>query len=187
MKNQLKLNEIVFIAIMATAMGIAWWAYSLFYNLISPFTKSFGISGLFEGFWQMGGIFFAVIIRKPGSAIAGEMIAAGVEGLISQWGFSALVSGFCQGLPVELVFLLCRYKKFNYTTCAIAGALAAFGGYVVTYFWYDYSQFDLWFNLRNMSSGMLSGAILGGVFSLYLASKLAKAGVLNQFKIMQNK
>lgn len=182
-KAKLSLSEIVFIAIMATAMGIAWWAYSLLYNILSPFLKTFGLSGLLEGFWQMGGIFFAIIIRKPGSALIGEMVAAGVEGLISQWGISAIISGFCQGLPVEIVFLLCRYKKWNNLTCFIAGAAAALGGYIITYYWYDYSQFSFSFNLTNLACGMLSGGIFGGVFSRLLANKLLTTGVLNQYAI----
>jgi ABC-type cobalt transport system, permease component. len=61
MQNQLKLSETVFIAIMATAMGIAWWLYSLIYDILSPLLKTVGLSGLLEGFWHMGGIFFALI------------------------------------------------------------------------------------------------------------------------------
>lgn len=186
MKNHLTLSEIVFIAIMATAMGIAWWAYSLFYNIISPLFKTFGITGLLDGFWHMGGIFFAIIIRKPGSALLGEMMAAGVEGFISQWGVSALVSGFSQGLPVELFFLLLGYKNWSYTSCALAGAFSALGGYLVTYFLYDYSQFSIMFNLINLSCSMISGAILGGIFAKIIAIKLARAGVLNQFAITRN-
>lgn len=187
MSNKLKLNEIVFIAIMASALGIAWWAYSLIYNIVSPFLKVFALSGLIEGFWQMAGIFFAVIIRKPGSALLGAVIAAGIEGLISQWGISAIISGLCQGLPVEIVFLIFAYRKFNYPICAIAGALAASGGYIVTYFWYGYNEFSLMFNLVNIIAGMISGALLGGIFSRYLAYRLANAGVLNQFAIVNEK
>ena len=183
MKNSLTLGEMVFIAILATALGIAWWAYSFLYNVIAPFLKVFGLSGLLEGFWQMGGIFFAYIIRKPGSALIGEMLAATIEGLISQWGFSALVSGICQGLPVELLFLICRYKIWNKPICALAGSLAALGGYSVSYYWYGYSAFSLNFNLLNLAANLLSGAILGGLSARYLANRLASAGVLNQYRI----
>ena len=183
MKQKLTLSEIVFIAIISSALGISWWAYSFIYDIIAPLLKSIGLSGLLEGFWHMGGIFFAYIIRKPGSAILGETIAATVEGLISQWGFSAVVSGFCQGLPVELLFLACRYKNWNTTSCALGGALSALGGYIVTYYWYGYSQFTLKFNLLNLSCNLISGAILGGLFARFLANRLNQAGVLNQYRI----
>lgn len=183
MKTHLTLAEIVFLSIMATGLGIAWWIYSFAYTIISPPLKIIGLSGLLEGFWQMGGVFFAYIIRKPGSALLGEVIAATVEGLISAWGISALVSGICQGLPVEALFLVCRYKYFGRLHCALGGGLSALGGYLVTYYWYNYSSFSLKFNLLNLGCNLISGAILGGLFSHYLANRLARTGVLNQFRI----
>lgn len=183
MKLKLTLGETVFIAVMSTALGVAWWAYSFIYDIISPLLKGVGLSGLLEGFWYMGGIFFGYIIRKPGSALLGEMIAATVEGMISQWGFSALVSGFCQGLPVELLFLACRYKRWDNLSCALAGALSATGGYIVNYYWYGYSALSLKFNLLAIGCNIISGAILGGIFSRFLANRLAQAGVLNQYRI----
>ena len=181
--NRLTLGETVFIAILSSALGIAWWAYSFFYDIVSPLLKTFGISGLLEGFWHMGGIFFAFIIRKPGSAVLGETIAAGVEGFISQWGFSAIVSGLCQGIPVEIVFLLCRYRVWNKYTCMLGGIASALGGYLVTYYWYGYNHFTLWFNILNLSCNLISGALLGGLFSWYLARQLAHSGVLNHYRI----
>lgn len=183
MNNKLNLHDFIFIAIMATTLGIIWWGYSFIYNILSPFLKPFAISGLIEGIWQISGIFFAIIIRKPGSALLGAIIAAGVEGFISQWGISALVSGFFQGLPAELLFLALGYKNWNKLTCAIAGSLCALGGYIVTFFWYNYNSFGLKYNLINLSCGMISGAILGGLLARYIAIRLAKTGTLNQFAI----
>ncbi len=168
---------------MATALGVAWWAYSLLYSIIAPPLKAFGLSGLIAGFWQIGGIFFAYIIRKPGAAILGETIAAGVEGMISQWGFTAIISGIAQGIPVELIFALCRYKSWSGALCALAGASAALGGYWVSYYFYGYNALSLNFNLLNLGCNLLSGAVLGGLFSYYLANRMRKSGVLNQFKI----
>ncbi|MDD3267381.1 MAG: ECF transporter S component [Burkholderiales bacterium] len=183
MSNKLNLHDFVFIAIMSTAIAIAWWGYSFFYNIISPILKPFGLSGLIEGIWLISGIFFGIIIRKPGSAILGSMIAATIEGFISQWGLSALISGFFQGLPVELIFLAFSYNKWNKIICAIAGALSALCGYLVTFFWYNYSSFGIKYNLLNLGCGMLSGAILGGLLARYIALNLAKTGALNQFAI----
>lgn len=183
MKDHMTLSETVFIAIMATALGLAWWAYSFVYDIVSPLLKTFGLGGFLEGFWYMGGIFFGYIIRKPGSAILGETIAAGVEGMISQWGFSAVVSGFCQGLPVELLFLATRYKIWHKTNCALAGSLSALGGWIVSYYWYGYAALSLKFNLINLGTNLISGAILGGLFARYIANRLNNAGVLYQFRI----
>ncbi len=184
--NKLTFHEIVFICIIATALGIAWWGYSFIYNILAPLLKPFALNGLLEGFWQLAGIFFALIIRKPGSALIGSIIAATIEGIISQWGLSAIVSGICQGLPVELLFLLIGYKNFNYLICAIAGGLSAIGGYLVTYFWYGYNQFSLIFNLIHLSTNVISAIFLAGILARILALKLAQTGVLNQFLIIHD-
>lgn len=181
--NKLNLNEIVFICVMSVAIGVFWWAYSLLYNIISPPLKIFGLNGLIEGFWQFGGVFFAYIIRKHGSAVLGETLASAIEGIISQWGLSAVVSGLSQGLPVEMVFFLFRYKIQNYWLTALAGASAALGGYIVSYYWYGYNHLSLLFNITNLACNLISGAVLGGILAKYCADKLAHNGVLNQFRI----
>jgi energy-coupling factor transport system substrate-specific component len=188
MSNQAKLNlnEIIFIAILASALGVIWWAYSLIYDLISPLLRSIALSGLLEGVWQLGGILFIYIIRKPGSAILGELIASIVEGIISQWGISALASAICQGLPVELVFYLCRYRVWNNFSCGIAGAMAAIGGYLVTYYWYSYNMFSWKFNFINLSCNIVSGVVLGGLLARLIARRLLATGVLNQFAISKD-
>jgi energy-coupling factor transport system substrate-specific component len=183
MKNRLTLSEIVFITVLASGLGIFWWAYSLAYAIIAPPLKAFGLSGLLEGLWQMGGIFFAYIIRKPGSAILGETIAAAIEGMISQWGFTAIIYGLVQGLGAEATFAVGAYKHWNRWLCALAGAVAATGGYIITYYFYAYTAFTLYYNLLNLGSNILSGALIGGLVSRYLANQMYKSGVLNQFNI----
>ena len=66
---------------------------------------------------------------------------------------------------------------------AIAGMMAAVGGYLITYYWYHYSALSLNYNLLTLGCNMLSGSLLGGLLAKYLADKLALAGVLNQFRI----
>lgn len=181
--KKLTISEIVFIAIMGAAMGIGWWAYTFVNDILSPMLKLLAIDGLLSGVWLMGGTFFGYIIRKPGSALLGEIMAALVQGFISRWGISSLIYALAQGIPVELFFLLCRYKKWNYITMIIAGILAAFFGFMLTFFWYQYFKLSLTFNLLELSSSIVSGIVFAGILSKVIADKLLKAHVLNQFKI----
>lgn len=171
---------------MSTAIGISWWAYSFAYNIISPPLKTIGISGLIEGFWQFAGIFFAYIIRKPGSALIGETLAATIEGLISQWGISAIFSGISQALPVELIFFICRYKVWNIFTLMLAGMASALGGYIISYYWYGYNHLSITFNEINLTCNLISGAVLGGLLARHMANLLLSSGTLNQFEISKN-
>jgi energy-coupling factor transport system substrate-specific component len=182
---KLTLSEVVFITVMSTAMGIFWWAYTFLYNILAPFLKIAAADGLLKGMWLMGGVFFPYIIRKPGSAILGEGIASLVECLISQWGIGAIVYGVIQGVPVELFFLLLRYKKWNMLTILTAGSIAAIAEFILSIFWYQYYRLGISYNMIQLTTCAISGIILAGWLSKVLADKLVKTGVLNHFNIVR--
>ena len=183
---KLTLSEIVFIAIMATAMGVFWWVYSFLYNILTPFLKLILADGLLTGVWLMGAVFFPYIIRKPGSAILGESIAATVECLISQWGVGAIVYGVAQSIPVELFFLALRYRKWNTSTILIAGLISSSAGYILSIFWYQFYELGFGYNIIQLVIHAISGMILAGWLSKVMADKLVKTGVLNHFNIVRD-
>ena len=143
------------------------------------------MDGLLSGIWLMGGIFFPYIIRKPGSAILGEGIAAFVECLISQWGIGAIFYGLIQALPIELFFLLLRYKKWDTLTLMIAGLFSGVAGCILSIFWYQYYKLGISYNIIQLFTYSISGVILAGLLSKVLADKLVKTGVLNHFNIVR--
>ncbi len=181
--QKLTISELVFIVVMSSVMGIFWWAYTFLYDIVSPFLKVFALDGSISGIWLMGGVFFPYIIRKPFSALLGEAIAGVVEALISQWGFSAIVYGVMQGLPVELFFLCLRYRKWDLKTMCLAGFIAALFNYILSFFWYEYYKLNLVYNSIELVGYLISGIVLAGWLSKFIADKLFKVGVLNQFNI----
>ena len=183
--KKLTISEIVFITVISAALGVFWWGYTFFYDLLKPFLKPIAAENLLGGIWLMGAIFFPFIIRKPGSAFLGELVAATVEGLIARWGISAVFYGLAQGVPVEIFFLLLKYKKWDTKTVAFAGAISALSSYTLTFFWYKYYTLALWYNIVQVITFIISGAILGGIFSKFLANALKQTGVLNQFEFVR--
>ena len=133
----------------------------------------------------MGGIFFPYIIRKPGSAILGEGIAAIIEGMISQWGVGAILYGVIQGLPLEILFLLLRYKTWNMKTMCFAGFISGIISCLMTIYLYQYYKLGFMYCMIQLSSSAISGIVLAGILSKILADRLAKTGVLNQFNIVR--
>ena len=179
----MKITEIVFIAIVSAALGVFWWAYTFVYDVFKPVLEPLGMKYLLAGIWLMGAVFFPYIIRKPGSAILGELVAAFIQGFIARWGITSLLWGIVQGVPVEIFFLFLGYKKWNLVYLLIAGIISAFFSYLLDYFWYKYGVYSLQFNLMQMSGYLISGAVLAGFFSKWLADNLKKTGALNQFEI----
>ena len=135
--NLLNLRDIIFITIGGLTLGIFWWGFTFIHPFFSSFLKPFGLEGLLTGLWYMGGIIFPYIIRKPGSALLGECIASITEGLITHWGLiPTLIFGFSQAILPEILFLLFKYKYFNWYIILFAGALAGFGGSICSIIYY---------------------------------------------------
>ncbi len=181
--TKLTIGEITFISIMAVAMGIIWWGYTLIFSVVEPFLKIIALNGLLDGVWFMGGTFFAYIIRKPGSGVLGETIAAVIQGFISKWGITSLYYGVLQGLATELVFWLLRYKRWNIWSMSLAALATAFVCFILNMFWFQFYKLNLGYNILQLVCSSISGVIFAGFGSKFLADKLAKTGVLNQFKI----
>ena len=185
--KKLKINEIVFIAVVSAAMGVFWWSYTFLYDIFKPFLKPLMLENLLSGIWLLGALFFPFIIRKPGSAMLGELIAAFVQGFIARWGITSLIWGFFQALPVEIFFLLLHYKKWNIKTMLFAGFLSGSASYFLSFFW------DKWYLMNNPKylvvqfiAFSLSGILLGGLLSYILANTLKSSGIFNQFEIVRS-
>ncbi|MBN1948425.1 MAG: ECF transporter S component [Candidatus Cloacimonetes bacterium] len=183
--SKLKISEIVFIAVVSASLGIFWWGYTFFYDLCKPLLKPLALENLLGGIWLMGALFFPYIIRKPGSALLGEVIAAFIQGFIARWGITSLLWGLVQALPVELFFLLLAYKRWNLWVLCLAGMISATASYALSVVWERYYLLSLPFNLIQWGSFLLSSILLGAVFSKWLADNLAKTGALNQFAIVR--
>ncbi len=188
MRSNLKPNtaEIVFISVLSATLGIIWWGYTIIYDIADPILRPFALENLLTGVWFTGAVFFPYIIRKPGAAILGELIAALVQGFIARWGLSSLAYGLVQGVPVELFFLLLGYKRWSLPVLMIAGAISAIGSYVLSFFWYQYFTMSVPYNLIQISTFIISGAILAGLLSKVAADGLKKTGVLNHFRIVRD-
>lgn len=185
--KKLTISELVFITILSVMMGVFWWAYTFVYDILSPFIRSFGLDGLLTGFWYMGGLFFPYIIRKPGCAILGEVIASVIEGVISHWGIvGTLVYGFLQGALPELLFLSCSYKRWSMKVMCLGGLLSGLVAGIASIYFYQYYKLGLTYSIIQIISPGISGMIFAGVFSKLLADKIAKTGVLNQFNIARS-
>ena len=120
--------DILTIAFLGAALGVAFWGWGVFYN--GPITAlKIGyapLMGLFSGPWFLAGVVGGLVVRRPGAALFCEVVAALVSMLPgTEWGATVLISGVLQGLGAELVFAIFGYKVFSVGVAALAGALSA--------------------------------------------------------------
>jgi len=174
--------DIVVTAAIAVAFGVVYWAWGLVYSAIGPaFTFFPPAQNIIDGVWLIAGVLAGLIVRKPGAALFAEFVAASVEALLGgQWGLDTLVSGVVQGVGVEIVFAIFRYRVWDLRVSILAAAASAIAGWLhdVPVFYADLSASD-WIILLVIY--VISAVILAGFGSWWLYNALVSSGVLSQF------
>ena len=176
--------DLVTAATLAVALGVAFWGFDVFvYPLVGVVTAGFPpLGGLATGVWILPAVAGALLIRRPGAAIFVELIAANVElSLGNAWGVTVLISALIQGLAVELIFALFRYRRFGLAVAALAGAVAAFFEIVGYELQAYYAEYSTLFKVVLVVCAVISGAVISGGLGTLLIRALAKTGALNAF------
>lgn len=174
--------DIVVASVLAVAVGVIFWAWSLGYAGVSALTAAFPpLAGLYTGGWLIAGVLGALIIRKPGAAIYCEMLAAAVSGVLgTQFGLSVLLSGFIQGLGAELVFLIFLYRRFTLPVALLAGLGSGVFLGLSENILYNLEWAVQW-QLLYVILTAVSGAVIAGGLSWLAVRALAKTGALAPF------
>lgn len=176
--------DIVVASVLAVASGLVFVLWNIASNPISAPLGAVlpGFQALLGGGWLFAGVLTALVIRKPGAALYGELVAATVSALVgNQWGVLTLESGLVQGLGAELVFALFLYRRWNLPVAVLSGAVAglalAINDLVL---WYPGSAAT--FSAIYIVSAVVSGAVIAGAMSWFMVRGLAKTGALSRFQ-----
>ncbi|MBD8044612.1 ECF transporter S component [Arthrobacter sp. Sa2BUA2] len=174
--------DIVVASVLAVAVGVVFWAWSLAYGGVEALVLAFPpIGGLYTGGWLIAGVLGGLIIRKPGAAIYCEVLAAAVSGVLgTQFGLSVLLSGAIQGLGAELVFLLFLYRKFSLPVALLAGLGSGIFLGVSESILYKPEWAFQWQALYT-GFAAVSSLVLAGLLSWLAVRALARTGVLSSF------
>lgn len=175
--------DFVVAAVLGVAAGVIFSAWNALYVPLSVPLGAVtpGLVSALDGVWLIGGILVALVIRKPGAALFGEVLAALVSAAIgNQWAWLVLVLGVAQGLALEAGFALWWYRKSSFLVAAIAGALGGVvqGSLEVAY-WYPATSSD--FMLIYIVGATISGVVIGAGASYLLVRVLSRTGILTAF------
>ena len=176
--------DLITAAMVAVAFGVVFWAFDTFvYPGVSVATAGFPPLGeLALGVWLIPAVLGALIVRRPGAAVLTELIAANVELLLgNQWGVAVLLSGFLQGVGVEIVFAIVLWRRFGPIPAILGGVLSA-ALEIVCYEWWSYvPSYSMTWKIVYLIAGMVSGAIIAGLGGWALTRALARSSALNAF------
>ncbi|WP_454170585.1 ECF transporter S component [Microbacterium paulum] len=176
--------DIVVASVIGVASGLIFLLWNIGYlgpkGILEPLLP--GLQGLLDGPWLFAGVLGALIIRKPGAAIYTETLAAVVSALVgNQWGgFLTIEAGLVQGLGAELIFLIFFYRVWTLPVAVLAGAGAGLAGAINNLILW-YAGADATFTIVYLISAVVSGAVIAGALSWFLARGLAATGALDRF------
>ena len=105
MSSNWKLKEIVVVAMIGAVVGIVFMLWSNLYLPLTPVLGPVGIEILY-GMYFLPGIMIMYIVRKPGAAVLGSLIASLISTLAgSPFGFvNVVIAGLIQGAAPEFIF-----------------------------------------------------------------------------------
>ena len=176
--------DIVVASVLAVASGMVFVLWNVAANPIGASLGAVvpGLNALAGGGWLFAGVLTALVIRKPGAALYGELVAASLSALVgNQWGVLTLESGLVQGLAAELVFAVFLYRRWGLPVAALAGAAAGLGMAINDLIlWYPGSAAA--FAAVYTVAGIASGAVIAGVSSWLVVRALARTGALARFE-----
>ena len=173
-------REIVVAAVLAVAVGVIFWAWGLLWSSVFQVIP-FPFSYVLVGIWMIGGLLVPYIVRRPGAALLGELVAAFVSmAMGNQWGILTMASGLVQGVGAEIVFGATLWKRFAGPTLYAAAAVAGAFSILLDTFVYSYYATYTWSSIGIAAVLCIVGSVvLGGGLSQGLGTMLAQTGVLS--------
>ena len=187
-KYQWKLKDVLMIAIAAVLFGVVYlgctYAGGFLYGILAPLGMgSIGYEP-FYGIYFMAAAFGIYVMRKPGTGLIAEVLAAVIECLLGNFfGPIIILSGIVQGLGFEAIIALKRYKKFDKITMIEGAILCSIFTLIYNLIVSGYNKIALPILLLMLGVRIISAIIFDGLITPILADGLAKAGVLKGYAI----
>lgn len=185
-----KLKDVLLIAICAVLFGVIYlgctYAGGMLYGLLTPV----GMASLgyepFYGIYFMAAAFGVYVMRKPGSGLIAEMLAAILECLFGNFfGPIIILSGFVQGLGFELIIALKKYRRFDRATmvqCAVLCSVVTMGYNLVIS---GYNKIAVPVLLLMLAVRVVSAIIFDAIVTPTLADALVRAGMLKGYAVAE--
>ena len=138
------------------------------------------------GIWFMAGVFALYVIRKPGTGVVAEMLAALLEVLMgNMFGPRVFLTGFFQGIGTEIGFAMGGYKKYDMKTVLIASVRTAVISFIWNIYTSSYYILELWLVLLMLAIRLVSALIFSGVITKKEHHKIGYHGAVKGYAIGQ--
>lgn len=186
--NTWKLKDVILMAVFGVVFAAVYLAVFYGGTAVSALLTPFGLSAfgfeLIYGIWFMASTLAAYILRKPGVALITEVLASAVELLMgNSGGLTVVLTGFIQGLGAELIFMMFRYKKWNFLSMSLAGMMSALLIFCYELYYLSYYLLSPSMLTAQLLVRFISAIVFSGVIAKLTGDALAKTGALKSYAI----
>lgn len=186
-----KLKDVLMICVCSVLFGVIYLGVVYAGQAVSAALTPFGLTSLgyepFYGIWFMAGAFGIYVMRKPGTGVIAELLAALIEVLLGNFfGPKVILSGIIQGVGFELLIAIFRYKRFDFKTMISASVICSVITLIYNMIMSGYSKIDPKVLLLMLAVRIVSAILFCGVLTKLLGNGLAKAGVLKAYPVAEN-
>ncbi|PWW01423.1 energy-coupling factor transport system substrate-specific component [Hoeflea marina] len=177
------MRETMIVAVLGAVFGVLYLGWVQVWLIAQAVFGSVTMD-VVMGFWFIVSIIAAAIIRKPGVALASEVLSAAVQILLgSPAGLLLLVTGLVQGAGAEAVFAATRWRSYRLPVLMAAGVGAAVFSFAYTWIRFDYGALAPTLLVVMFVLRCASGALLGGLLGHLIVQALYRTGVLSGLAI----
>ena len=132
----------------------------------------------------MAGAFGVYVMRKPGTGVIAELLAAVLECLYGNYfGPIIILSGLVQGVGFELLIALRRYQRFDRLTMILASVICSVVTLGYNLVISGYNQIAVPVLALMLAVRIVSAIVFCGLLTPLLADGLARAGVLKGYAV----
>lgn len=170
------LRDVVLLAFLAFLFGGVFMGADAIYAVLAAALTPLGYAPfaneILFGMWVMAAPMTTMLLRKKGSSILGECLAALAEMLYgSYFGPAVLLSGFVQGLGSEAGFIVTRHRRYDTVSLLLAAVGTTLFSFTYEYFKLGYGAYSFGMILGLVTVRLLS-VIFFGVVLVQLVMKL---------------
>lgn len=177
-----KTKEVVVVAMIAAVIGVLYtlmdYLYMPLYGVLGPvfMEVTFGI-------YLLSAAVPMFVVRKPGFAVYGALVTAGVNLLLgSTYGIQVVLAGVLQAFGIELGYFIGGKHKGSIINMVVGGILASIFVFCRDYVVFGYSSLGKGVLAGMLAVRILSAVILGIGLTKGITAGLVKTGVLKGFK-----
>lgn len=180
MNNKATTKEVVVVAMIGAVIGVV---YTLMDYAYMPLSAALGavFMELTFGIYLLSASLPMYLVRKPGMALFGALVTAGVNLLLgSPYGIQLVLAGVLQAAGIELIYAIFKYKA-DMKTLVLSSALGAVFVYLRDIVFFGTLSYGTLIASGILLVRLISATVIGILLVKGISAALDKTGLLKGF------